>query len=78
MTMERSKPVPVGVIPHNPFPVTARDTPERIPLDEIPPHGIPESFAEFMTRTRRYFRLTHRSTKLHYARGLESKPEDYA
>lgn len=77
-----SKPVPLGAKPRNPFPVTARDEP--VPIDpadeptraETAKNGV--TVKEFMERSRRYFRLTHRGNKLQYARGLETKPKDFA
>lgn len=66
----------------NPFPVTARDDlqpsdPKAEPTrDEVNRH--PESEPQMMERTRRYFRLVRRSQKRQYARGLDSKPEDFA
>lgn len=64
------------------FPVTAKD--EVQPGDpkaersraEISKN--PEGLIDRMLRTRRYFRLTHMNRKLTYARGLDSKPDDFA
>lgn len=64
------------------FPVTARDevqpsdpklepTREQVALN-------PEGLLARMERTRRYFRLTHMSRKVVYAKGLDSRPEDFA
>lgn len=63
----------------NPFPLT-RDMSDVKPVhpEEVPPHGIPESFAEFLERTRRYRYLTQPRQTARYARGLDSKPEDFA
>ena len=80
--MKPSRPVKRGVIPHNPFPVTLFDEPQLIDpateptREEANRRGFDQ--AEFMERTRRYYRLTHRSPKLHYARGLDSRQEDFA
>jgi hypothetical protein len=66
----------------NPFPVTARDEvfptdPKSEPTrDEVNAH--PEGLLQFMERTRRYYRLTHKTRQLRYARGLDSHPEDMA
>lgn len=80
--MKISKRVPKGVIPHNPFPVTAHDEPQLIDPNSEPSREETNQrafdVAEFMMRTRRYYRLTHRAPKLQYARGLDSKPEDFA
>lgn len=59
---------------------------EVIDLDEFNPmekqrtEVATPTYAEFLERTRRVFRLLHRdrSSGGKYARGLESKPEDYA
>lgn len=66
----------------NPFPVTAKDNlqpgdPKAEPTREQLASN-PEGMPQFIERTRRYFRLTHRPRKLVYARGLDSKPEDFA
>jgi hypothetical protein len=68
--------------PLNPFPLTVRD--EVMPSDpkeertraEVNAH--PEDLRMRILRTRRYFRLTHRSVQLKYARGLDSDPADFA
>lgn len=62
-----------------PFPLTARD--EVLPTDprDEPLRPVPApTYPEFIDRTRRYFRLTHKGAKLHYARGLDSKSGDFA
>ena len=38
----------------------------------------PEDPVRQLARTRRYFRLTHQQTTLHYARGLDTHPDDFA
>lgn len=59
-----------------------RDQPELIdPKDEPTRQELidrPTDWSEFLERTRRYHKLTHGTTKLHYARGLDSKPGDFA
>lgn len=43
------------------------------------PRGEPFDYAAFLERTRRYHRLTHQASgTVKYARGLESKQEDFA
>lgn len=66
----------------NQFPLTATDEVEPThPKDEPTREEVnrtavtPEAF---MQRTRRYFRFTRKAPKLCYARGLDSKPEDFA
>jgi hypothetical protein len=57
-----------------------------IDVTELPVHpkqeparGEPFDWAAFMERTRRYFRLTHQpQSDAQYARGLDSKREDFA
>jgi hypothetical protein len=62
--------------------VTARDDVQPLDPKSEPTRGQVNArdptLGEFMERTRRYFRLTHRTRKLHYARGLDSSPEDFA
>lgn len=79
---------PVRGKPNNPFPVTAKDEPQLIdpatePTREEANRMAPDLRTQagtiaFMERTRRYYRLTHRSHQMQYARGLDSKPEDFA
>lgn len=73
---------PVRNQPNNPFPITARDDVQPLdPKSELNRAEInarDPTVAEFMERTRRYFRLTHRRRDVHYARGLDSKPDDFA
>lgn len=64
------------------FPVTATDkvVPSH-PADEPSREEVnrrPEGLLARMQRTRRYFRLTHMTRKLVYARGLDSRPDDFA
>lgn len=65
-----------------PFPVTATD--EVLPGDPKLERSrleialAPEDLTARIMRTRRYFRLTRRSPKVTYAKGLDSKPEDMA
>ena len=40
--------------------------------------GREYTFAEFLERTRRVQRVTSRKSSQRYARGLDSKPEDFA
>lgn len=66
-----------------PFPVTARDEvkpgdPKAEPTRaELAARGG-ETLVERIERTRRYFRLTRQKRKTKYARGLDSKPNDFA
>lgn len=53
-----------------PQPTDPKDEPQR-------PTKAP-TFAEFMERTRRIHKLTRKRFQLHYARGLDTKPEDMA
>lgn len=47
------------------------------PKDE-PPRTDTINWGEFLERTRRYHKLTKQAQRLHYARGLDTKPEDMA
>lgn len=48
------------------------------PKDEKP-RGEPFDYAAFLERTRRYHRLTHQASgTVKYARGLDSKREEFA
>lgn len=66
----------------NAFPVTATDDPQpgdpKLEPTREQVNRNPEGLPQFIERTRRYFRLTNRPRKLHYARGLDSKPDDFA
>jgi hypothetical protein len=77
----RSK--PVRGKPHNPFPLNPEGevsplTPEED--QELRQRALREgvSYAQFLERARRYWRLTRRRTGARYARGLDSNPEDFA
>lgn len=48
------------------------------PKDEPTRPVQPQTFGEFLKRTRRYHKLTRRAFKLRYAKGLDSKPEEMA
>lgn len=81
--IETSK--PVSGTPNNPFPVTLRGKIERIHPEEERERAkerydlrTQEGTRKFMERTRRYYRLTHLEPTTQYAKGLDSKPEDFA
>lgn len=57
----------------DPAPVPGDPKDEPLRKDVKPP-----TYGEFLQRTRRYHKLTKRTTQLHYARGLDTKPEDLA
>jgi len=60
----------VKIIDVKDLPIHPRDEAPRV--DSV-------NWAEFMERTRRYFRLTRNPpSDVHYARGLDSKREDFA
>lgn len=58
------------------FPVVENGPPPEPTRKELVEH--PLSPAELLQRTRRIFRLARRPGPLKYARGLDSKPSDFA
>lgn len=64
------------------FPVTARDEVQPTPVQDEPTReqlaAHPENLEQRLQRTRRYFRLTSHSRTLHYARGLDTAPGEFA
>lgn len=64
------------------FPVTLDDEPKPGDPAKEPTreqvNANPEGLIARIERTRRYFRLCRRSPATKYARGLDSKPSDFA
>lgn len=64
------------------FPVTLDDDPKPGDPAKEPTreevNANPEGLIARIQRTRRYFRLSRRAGPAKYARGLDSKPDDFA